>query len=291
MKKLVPIVIALVVFFAAMMMIQPPKTAPVLTAGVDMPAGHVIADSDLVAVNLPASILPQDVVTDPSKLVGQTVLVERSAGDMVRAKHLGQPITLAANERAMAVTVKDNSGLAGLLKVGDMVGINAIVTSQDSNENGAFSKAAIEGLKVLYISPEFRAVDHTTDPTPAADQAYVPPTERQTSGTVVLAVPVDNKALVYDFEKNAAGDAEVHNQYRAVNAIELIAALNASGTDDLYLYLMPSKDAQPFTTTGLWVPDLVVRSGATATPTMLPDLIRDLPATPTPLPQQPAKKP
>src|SRR5512146_3309872 len=123
MKKIVPIVAALVVFFAAMMLIQPPKTRPVLTAGVDMPAGHVITDSDLVAVNLPANILPADVVTDPSALVGQTVKIERAAGDMVRAKHLGQPITLAANERAMAVTVKDNSGLAGLLKVGDMVGI------------------------------------------------------------------------------------------------------------------------------------------------------------------------
>ncbi len=96
---------------------------------------------------------------------------------------------------------------------------------------------------------------------------------------------MDNKALVYDFEKNAAGNSDVHNAYRSVNAIELIAALNASGTADLYLYLMPDKDAQPFTTAGLWVPDLVVRSGATATPTLLPNLIRDLPATPTPLPQ------
>lgn len=291
MKKIVPIAIALVIFVAAIFLIQPPKSSAVVVAAVDMPAGHVIADSDLMTVNLPASSLPTDIATENSQLVGQTLMVERVSGDMIRKKHLGEPIKLQPNERAMALTVKDNSGLAGLLKVGDKVGVNALIHQTEGQENGSFSKAAIENLKVLYISPSFSATAGQAQPQPTTtDGSYIPPTERSTTGTVVLAVPVDNQALVYDFEKNNV-NTDVHNQYRTVNSIELLAALNASGEADLYLYLMPDKDAQPFTTTGLWVPDLVVRGGATATPTALPGSINQLPATPTPLPVMPAKKP
>lgn len=281
MKKIVPIAIALVIFVAAIILIQPPASSAVVVAAVDMPAGHVIADADLMSVHLPAASLPGDIATENAQLVGQTLMVERAAGDMIRKKHLGEPIKLQPNERAMALTVKDNSGLAGLLKVGDMVGVNALIHQTGNQEDGSFSKAAVENLRVLYISPNFSAAQPQAQPT-SADGAYIPPTERATTGTVVLAIPTDNKALIYDFEKGSV-DTEVHNQYRTLNAIELLAALNASGEAELYLYLMP-KDAQPFTTTGLWVPDLVVRAGATATPTPLPGSIQDLPATPTPLP-------
>lgn len=290
MKKIVPIVIALVIFGAAMFFIQPPASSAVVVAAVDMPAGHVISDADLMTVNLPAASLPSDIATDNAQLVGQSLMVQRVAGDMIRQKHLGEPIKLQSNERAMALTVKDNSGLAGLLKVGDKVGVNALIHQTGNQEDGSFSKAAVENLRVLYISPDFSATQPQVQPT-NSDGAYIPPAERSATGTVVLAVPIENKALIYDFEKNTGAESEIHNQYRTLNAIELLAALNASGEADLYLYLMPD-NAEPFTTTGLWVPDLVVRGGATATPTALPGSIKDLPATPTPLaPAAPATNP
>ena len=83
---------------------------------------------------------------------------------------------------------------------------------------------------------------------------------------MVLAVPVAMTALLYDFSMQ---DSNIPNAVRQINAIELLSALDHADNAFLSLYLMP-EGAQEFSTSGLWMPDLVVTAGPTPTPTVTP---------------------
>ncbi len=188
---------------------------------------------------------------------------------MILQSHLGgEAVNLGPDERAVAVEVTDSAGLAGLLKPGDRVGVTAILTAGDFTTQGVFSKAVVENLRVLYIQPSFAAED------PAASAAVVTPDpltgiamqrQREKQGVVVLAVPVKAQAVVYDFQ--SAG-LQATAAVRLVNAVELLSALDQADNVKLSLYLMP-KDPQPMNTSGLWLPDLVIRD-VTPTPTPTP---------------------
>jgi hypothetical protein len=77
-------------------------------------------------------------------------------------------------------------------------------------------------------------------------------------------VPTDAQVLVYDFSTRLA-----QNKVIWVNAIELLAALDSSGSASLSLYMVPD-GAQAFDTSGLFLPDLVITPGPTPTATELP---------------------
>ncbi len=80
---------------------------------------------------------------------------------------------------------------------------------------------------------------------------------------MVLAVPVDARVILYDFL--------LHNQEseaRWVYLVDLLPALDASGEVSLSLVLEPKNPAD-FTTSGVFLPDLLVLDGGvlpTATP-------------------------
>ena len=274
MKKIFPIILAAVVFIVALVLLRPAPSRMVVVAATDLRAGHVLADSDLTTMSVPDSALATDVITDKSLLIGQPLRIDRGQGDVIRASQVGNLIQVQPNERAVAVKITDSTGVAGLLVPGQEVGVVASIPQTNSGNSGVFSKATIEGLRVLYIDPTFAAnMDANTVPQSQATPnalSGLNTTQRATSGTVLLAVPTSLQTVFYDLSSQGGP-----SQTRTVNALELLSALSSMDGATITLYLMPQQGtATKFTSPGLWLPNLVVTVPPTPTPTPL--------VTPTP---------
>ena len=279
MKKLLPILIAIPVFLLALLFMRPEATTPVVVAAFDLPEGHILAETDVQINQVPKSQTPQGAFSDPTLVVGQTLRVFRGAGDVINPSHLGgEVIILAPDERAVAIHVTDAAGLAGLIRPGDMVGVTAVMEGQD----GSFAKTVANGLRVLYISPEFRAVQEAA--VSASSSSGEPFTggssassqrPRELEGTVVLAVPVEAVTIGYDFSTFG-----VNSESRLVSLTDLLPALDLVANVQLSLFLEPDAP-ESFITSGVFLPNLVITPGPTPTATTCPGGICTPVATPT----------
>jgi len=293
MKRFLPLLIGAVVFFFALVMLQPEDTASVVVAAANLPAGHTLAEADLTLQEYPKSIVPEGAFVETSPLIGQTLRIERRAGDVLYPENLGgEAIILAPDERAIAIHVTDSGGLAGLLKPGDLVGVTAVLP--DMSGSGTFGKAVIGGLRVLYISPSFKAEEPQSQPVGTQESGLGANTggltqSRQDTGTVVLAVPVTARVVGYDFA--AFG---VPNDARLVYAVDLLPALDQAGNARLSLYLEPEQPVG-FVSSGIYLPDLVRTPGPSPTPTETPVGYSpegtSTPAPPAPAPVLPTPTP
>jgi len=259
MKKYIPLVLAAVVFLLALFLLQPESTVQVVVLAADFPAGHTLISSDIVVREIPVSFQPIDAVAKPADAVGKTLKNDHSAGDILRIRHLGQPITLQADERAVAINVDDTSGMGGLIAPGDVVGISAVIFGN----NVVYSKVTVEGFRVLYVTPEFRAGYGGGASNGVSSNSVSIANTRATTGTVVLAVPTSLVDVKYDFTY-LGGNVEV----RKVNAVELIAILTASNNSKIMLYKLPA-NAATMESPGLYLPDLVIIPTPSPEPTTM----------------------
>jgi pilus assembly protein CpaB len=276
-KKVIPYVLAVIVFFAALVMLHPAASKTVVVAAHDLSAGHTLLATDLSLMAMPANSIASDAMTDTKLAIGQTLKIDRSVGDILRTSNLGQMITLQPDERAVAIKITDSTGLIGLLVPGQKVGIVASIPMQSQNTQGTFSKATIEGLRVLYLDPRFAASDASSSSSMQSvssssstssltgTSGVNTSTERAQTGFVVLAVPTSLQTVVYDF---SAGNSI--SESRFVNVLELLAGLEATSGAEITLYLMPGEGAKTFTSPGLWLPDLVITPQPTPTTTPKP---------------------
>ncbi len=282
MKKFLPVLLAAFAFVVFLVLNRPEQTSAVVIAARDLPAGTTLSAADLTIRELPKNLAPEQAFADPAELIGQRLRVPRSAGDTFLPAHLGgEALELQPNERAVAVSVSDASGLAGLLKPGDQVGVTAILGSQQA----IYSKATIEGVRVLWISPSFQrsevpAPQATPEPgggLSLGSSSTVSSSASSASsnkGIVILAVPTDLQTITYTW----LGE-NVPPEQRKVSAIELLAALQTQGAQ-LSLYLLPENPAT-FQTGGLPLSSLVITPGPTITPTPT-----GMPGSASPAPQQ-----
>lgn len=265
MKKYIPLLAAAAVFILAILLLQPESKAQVVVLTNDLPAGHVLTEIDLEVREIPESFRPVDAVEHPAEAVGQTVKTDRAKGDILRLRHLGEPMELEAGERAIAIRVDDASGMGGLIAPGDIVGLTAVIATRDV----IYSKATVEGFRVLYVSPEFRAGFSQVQSAGLSDMgaAAAIEKERATEGIVVLAVPVTLIDVEYDYTF-IGGEKTVQK----VNAVELIAALTSSGNSTIILYKLPL-NPEEMQSPGLDLSELVFIPSPTPgpTPTETPD--------------------
>ena len=285
-KQFISIALALAVFLVAFLAIQARQedTLEAIVSARKLPARHTLTSSDLVLEARPEGSLPEGAVTHIELLIGETLSMPRSQGDLITHEHLGgEHIDLNEDERAVAIEVTNSGGLAGLLKPGDQVGVTAVL---DASE-GSYAKVIAEGLRVLYVSPEFLAVDplayqQLTDPEDeggigigsSSTSGTVP--DRDNQGVVVLAVSVYQTALAYDFQ--AFG---VKSESRLVNLVDLMPALDHARGVALSLFITPEQ-ALHFESPGIYVPDLVITPGPSPTPTETPIGGEIMETTPTP---------
>jgi len=282
-KQFISIALAIAVFLVAFLAIRGGQedTLETVVAARKLPSGHTLTSSDLMLEERAQGNLPEGAVTQIDALLGETLSMPRSKGDLITHEHLGgEHIDMAEDERAVAIEVTDSGGLAGLLKPGDRVGVTAVLDAAE----GSYAKEIAEGLRVLYVSPEFLAVDplayqQLTDPEDeggigignSSSGGSVP--DRDNQGVVVLAVSVYQNALAYDFQ--AFG---VESETRLVNLVDLIPALDHARGVALSLFITPDQ-ALHFESAGIYVPDLVITPGPSPTPT---ETEIGLETTPTP---------
>ena len=285
MKRILPLFLAVIIFAIALVLMRPEPTVSIVTAARDLPVGYQIAESDLQVRQMPQSMAPSGAFSDPAVVIGGTLRLTRSAGDVLFPANLGgEQLVLAPDERAVAIKVDDSSGLAGMLKPGDTVGVTAVIFNAGAaGQQGVFSKTISSGLRVLYVSPDFRALEPIdvvpgAEATPASIGVVQSATDRTDSGVVILAVPIDSAAVAYDFSPFGVEIAT-----RLVYITDLLPALDHAQNVKLSLFLEPV-DPQSFVTSGIYLPDLVITPGPSPTPTETPPGFIPGQATPTPKP-------
>ena len=167
---------------------EEPKTTVVVAAR-DLGAGTSLQASDLNVIEVPRSQAPQGAVGDPGTLMGKTLAVVRFKGDPITAKHLGPAVQLRPDERGIAVKVSVDRGLAGLLRPGMEVGV--VATLQEGLGTDVYAKTVLEGVRVLYVPPEFQARPYepakATADTKTGSRSVVGATSNVREGVIVLA--------------------------------------------------------------------------------------------------------
>ncbi len=272
MQKRILLMLAAVVtaIFVIAALIPEPK-ATVLVAAYNLPAGHTLRLNDLTARELPRDSVPADTLTHAEQAVGQMLAYDRRAGDFIAASQFGDPIQLGIDERGVAVRVTDSTGGLGLIRPGQMVGVTAIVF--DSNTGEAFSKVALQGLRVLYVPEDFENTETVHD----GSSASLTANSRESESTVMLAVPTADVTIPYNFLPGRDDVAEVMvaqgidpqpgeeiefdpfaqpAHLVTVNQIELLQALDQADNAVLAMYLEPT-GANTFSTSGAYLPELV----------------------------------
>lgn len=288
MKKYIPLILAVIVFGVALALNQPETQASVVVAAIDLPEGRTLSESDLMVKQMPQSLAPAGAVDDPRSLVGQRLRIARSAGDPILPAQLGgETLELAPDERAVAVQVNAASGLAGLLKAGDRVGLTVIVTANQQT----FAKYLAGGLRVLWVDPIFRREEAPVQATPQSGSGGVfgggaSPAVSDTSGSakglVVLAIPTDARLVAYDF-----GLFNAENGQLPVNLVDLIPVLSTQGAQ--FGLLLEPEGAKEIVTGGIAVQSIAITPGATLTPT--PTGAAGVPDSETGSTPEPTKKP
>jgi len=167
------------------------------------------------------SVLPR-AYTTVANVVGQTLTVQRVAGDQITKDMVGSSAqnalasALPEDERAIAVHVDRAQGMAGLLRPGDHVSVIAVLdpqqvgstfgfqapeqapagnsaglSQQSTVPEGPMAKLTLTGLRVLFVPWEFRYQEITPS---GDDNSFMAPImtsqQGQNNGVVVLAAPV-----------------------------------------------------------------------------------------------------
>ena len=205
---LLPALLSLLTFGLILLALwpEPEHTVDIVVAARDLGAGAALTPADLALRTLPADQAPSDAASDPAALVGHTLAVARFQGEPISPRHLGPGVSLGPDERAVAVRVKRDRGLAGLLRPGARVGVVATLPDADG---ALFAKAVIEDLRVLYVSPEFQAKPETPvtaqmtvsdgDPSGLTTSPGVAATSSKPAneGVILLAAPIEPQPVAY----------------------------------------------------------------------------------------------
>lgn len=263
----VPLLLGIVtaVLLALTLWPNEPAQRTVVVAARDLGAGAQLTAADLTLKTLPEADVPADAVNSADSLLGQTLTMVRFAGEPVTLRQIGEAVTLAADERGIAVRVAADTGIAGLLRPGMNVGVVATLPDADG---ATYAKALLEGLRVLYVPPDFQARPYT----PISAQMQVsngaastpvvnaPSNTQVDEGVVVLAASTQPMTVTYQLASNGSEVTTTPNNpatERVITPIELLAALNA--TNAAFTLVLTPDTPKAYTTLGLSTADLLVK--------------------------------
>lgn len=203
-----PLLLGAITFALIILALWPEETTtlPVVVASRDLGAGTVLTPADFTTLNMEAEIAPADAMPDPASLIGGTLAMVRFQGEPINARHLGPAVAVLPHERAVSLQVRQDQGLAGILRPGMVVGIVATLPDFDGN---VFAKTMLEDLRVVYVSPDFQArpdMPITAEMTVANGTSTPPSNNIQRSsgsgsaareGIVIVAAPIAPQPISY----------------------------------------------------------------------------------------------
>ncbi len=141
-------------------------TQPVVVAAVDLSWGKVLDTAQVKTSPFLKSSLPQGYFTNPSQVVGRTLLYPVKAGEPLFETQLaptsvktgGVSAIISPNKRAMAVKVDKVIGVSGFINPGNHVDV--LVTME------GLTKTVLENVLVLTVGPQMDMTGKQEKPTP-----------------------------------------------------------------------------------------------------------------------------
>jgi pilus assembly protein CpaB len=121
-------------------------------------AGHVVAAEDVKTIPWPADQLPAGAYDSSDKVTGATLLSSLKEGEPLLASRLASAdgtggAAIPAGMRAVSVHVTDSSGVLTLLRPGQKVDVQVLV-SRKSSPADAQLRTALEDLRVLAVNAQ-----------------------------------------------------------------------------------------------------------------------------------------
>jgi pilus assembly protein CpaB len=181
-KKAMPLVLAVVLGLVAMVMarrlLKPPtvvhavtNTTPVVVATRDVSPGKELTAEDLIAADVPSSVVPAKAFTNVADLVGRVATSPLVKGQAVLETLLSPPgggVGLGAlipeGMRAMTMNIDEVTGLGGMIVPGCHVDVNVMVPDERSKQQTA--RTVLQDLKIIAVGRQFTA--QSADGPPAA---------------------------------------------------------------------------------------------------------------------------
>jgi len=130
----------------------------VVVAAKPIPAGTVLAESDVRSISWPVEGTPAGAFESPQQVAGHTVLEPLTQGEPVLEARLastgkGGGSGVPAGMRAVSVHVSDSSGVLAQLAPGQKVDVQVLVTRKGANSEPEL-RTILEGVPVLSVNPQ-----------------------------------------------------------------------------------------------------------------------------------------
>ena len=278
---IVILVLGVLVFvFVSMFFAGLANDQEVVVAKVPLSAGTRLTPELLEVKRINASAALPGAFQSIDDLKGQLLVSARMPGDQITQEMVGDKAVsaiaagLPAGQVALALKVSQDTGLAGIVRVGDKVGVVGIVSAQDLGiqqstfssaafvatptasgvisptlrptptpalPNGVAARIALHNLAVLVVPQSFRYEE--TAPAGASTDTFTTvrtTAQQQQNSVIVLAVPV--------------APIEIAPGY-SVSPVELLALLNDKGK--LHFFLEPTAQSASAATGGVDAQDLL----------------------------------
>ncbi len=280
---IVILVLGILIFvFVSMFFAGLANDQDVVVAKIPLSAGTRLAPALLDVKRINASAALPGAFQSINDLKGQLLVSARMPGDQITQEMVGDKAVsaiaaaLPAGQVALAVKISQDTGLAGIVRVGDMVGAVGIVNASDLGlqqnlgfspnpltlptaggvvsptlhptptpalPGGVAARIVLHNLSVLVVPQSFRYEE--TAPAGSSSDTFTPArttAQQQQNSVIVLQVPV--------------APVEIAPGY-AVSPVELLALLNAKGT--LHFFLEPTAQGAPAVTGGIDAQPLLER--------------------------------
>lgn len=128
-----------------------PKGEEVVFAARDIPAGQVIAETDLTTAVVPTR--PVRSFASAAELTGRKTRVDIAAGEMMLGSHFPSysqlALTLRPGERALAVKVDEVIGTGGFIEPGDHVDVLLYLRSDREVGSDSSAQVVLSNVRVL----------------------------------------------------------------------------------------------------------------------------------------------
>jgi len=194
-SPIVPIVLAVAIGLLTILLLNGViRPTPMVVAKVAIAPATVLTADQLEVRTVPAGGRPADAFKTVEELIGQSLAVQRAAGDAITASVLGDnaqsgiPAQLEPGHVAIAVNVDLSSGVAGLLRPGQTVTIIGLLTPDVVGSQIGLGSAINTGpIIVQPVTDPILALTPTPTATPVP--AMGPIGRISISGLRVLMVP------------------------------------------------------------------------------------------------------
>jgi Flp pilus assembly protein CpaB len=129
-----------------------------VVAATALKSGTQVQASDVKTVPWPAEQLPKGTFQRVDQVLGNTVFDAIGEGEPVMASQLasdkpGMGAGIPAGMRAVSVHITDSAGVLALVRSGQKVDVQVVVTHRDQN-NAVEVRTALEDLSVLSVQPQ-----------------------------------------------------------------------------------------------------------------------------------------